>query len=136
MHGAGSPAAPRTIQVARGSPITLVRDAQDVELAIVEAAREFQVDAALLLCVARAESGFRTDLLGRAGERGPMQFLPRTWGYFERAPDATAHWTGNSAALGYGEQDVWLPIPAARVAASMMSHGQGWQWSTWKGCAG
>ncbi len=127
--------APRAILIGRGSPLTVVRDANDVELAVIEAAREFGVDGALLLCVARAESTLRANVLGHAGERGPLQFMPRTWGYFERTTDGTARWTGNSARLGYSEQDVWLAIPAARVAASMFARGQAWQWTTSAGCA-
>lgn len=125
---------PRAILVGRGAPLTVVRDAQDVELAIVESAREWNIDAAVFLCVARAESGLRANAIGIKGERGLMQFMPTTWGYYERLPDHTARWTGNAATLGYGEQDVWLPIPAARVAASMFAHGQAGQWSTYRGC--
>lgn len=131
----GHESPPRSILIPRGSPITVDRDEQDVELAIVEAAREFCQDPAVMLCVARAESTLRTNVLGHSGERGPMQFMPRTWGYFERTPDGTARWTGNSARLGYSEQDVWLAIPAARVAASMWARGQQGAWSTYAGCA-
>lgn len=134
-HGAGSPAVPRALLVPRGSPVTLVRDEQNVELAIIEAAREFGQDPAVMLCVARAESTLRVNVLGLSGERGPMQFMPATWGSYVREADGTARWTGNSARLGYGEQDVWLAIPAARVAAAMWSEGQAYQWHTWPGCA-
>lgn len=111
----------RTIQVARRSPLTVERDAQDVELAIVEAAREYNVDAALLLCIAHAESNLDMEAAGADSEVGAFQFRARTW-------------KANAKLLGYRLVDIVDPIAQARVAAEMLSRGQGYQWTTYRGC--
>lgn len=89
-------------------------------VAVVEAAAaEFGQDAEAMLKVAHCESTFRLEAVGKAGEIGLFQFMPRTW---ER----------NGARLGYTMEDVWDPVAQSRVTAEMWSRGQAYQWSCWR----
>jgi soluble lytic murein transglycosylase-like protein len=86
-------------------------------ISILEAAAaEFGRNKDLFLKVAFCESSFRQYALGRAGEKGVFQFMPRT---FE----------ANARRLGYTLADIWDVRAQARVAAEMMSRGQAWQWT-------
>lgn len=51
---------------------------EDLAEIILDAAREYQVDARLLVAVARRESDFRRDAVSPVGARGVMQLMPAT----------------------------------------------------------
>jgi len=50
----------------------------DYDAIILEAARKFDVDAALVSAVIKAESGYRRDAVSAKGARGLMQLMPAT----------------------------------------------------------
>jgi soluble lytic murein transglycosylase-like protein len=51
---------------------------EDIGALLLEAARHFKLDAALLHAVAHVESSFRPDVVSEAGARGVMQIMPDT----------------------------------------------------------
>lgn len=113
---------PRPAPVARAEPAARVvppvsaAERAAVAAIIEAAAREFGQDAALLLKVANCESRLNPRAVGKAGEIGVFQFLPRTW-------------AKNGARLGYSPADIWDARAQARVTAEMFGRAQQWQWT-------
>ena len=60
------------------NPQATIRDFGDFPRALLEVAAAARLDFRILLAIADKESGFRPDMVGRAGEIGLMQILPAT----------------------------------------------------------
>lgn len=68
------------------------------------AAAHYGIDAGWLIAVARCESGFDPNAVGKHGEIGIMQFMPLTF-------------------ADHGGTDIWDPVEQIWVAARMFSQG-------------
>lgn len=111
-----SPPAIRPAPVARSVAPTTAAERGAVTAIIEAAALEFGQDAAFMVKVATCESRLNPRAVGKAGEIGVFQFMPRTW-------------AKNGARLGYAPSDIWDVRAQARVAAEMFSRSQQWQWT-------
>jgi hypothetical protein len=60
------------------NPQATIRDFGGFPRALLDVAEAARVDFRILLAIAYKESGFRPDMVGRAGEIGLMQILPAT----------------------------------------------------------
>ena len=60
------------------NPQATIRDFGDFPRALLEVAAAARLDFRILLAIADKESGFRPEMVGRAGEIGLMQILPAT----------------------------------------------------------
>lgn len=99
----------------------------NVLLSLLLAAQLYGVDPVLTVTVAYYESGWRTDVVGAAGELGPLQILPLD---DPRSPvDTLARLAGVDPEVA-NEQltDVNMSV---RLFAAAVKAGYGPWWSTW-----
>ncbi len=108
----------RTVSVPRGEPRTATT-APDYELAIHQAALEFNADAAFLLRVARCESRMDPNAIGDHGmSLGLFQFQAATFLGYARL-----------SGLGYSLADLGDPHAQIRLAAWAFANGRSSAWS-------
>lgn len=101
-----------------------------IEHVIASAAEEFDVPPALLIAMARCESGLRPDAKSPlSSAAGLFQFLDGSWNGWPR-PDGTLSRGARFRLFDrgiepepYAPEDVWNPVAASRTAASIVSEG-------------
>jgi soluble lytic murein transglycosylase-like protein len=106
------PPPPRAFaRAARTLPRTLT-DAEhaSIRAIITAAAVAHGVNPAWMLAIAVCESGLNLRAVEPHGHYGLFQFLPSTY-------------------AANGGHDLYNPVEQARVTATMLAHGQAWQWA-------
>jgi soluble lytic murein transglycosylase-like protein len=98
-------------RAARVLPRTLT-DAEhtSIRAIITAAAVAHGVNPAWMLAIAACESGLNPRAVEPHGHYGLFQFLPSTY-------------------AANGGHDLYDPVEQARVTATMLAHGQAWQWA-------
>jgi soluble lytic murein transglycosylase-like protein len=110
-----TPAAPHPprafARAARTLPRTLTdADHASIRAIITAAAVAHGVNPAWMLAIAACESGLNPRAVEPHGHYGLFQFLPSTY-------------------AANGGHDLYDPVEQARVTATMLAHGQAWQWA-------
>jgi soluble lytic murein transglycosylase-like protein len=110
-----TPASPPPPPAFARAPRTLPRTLTDAEhtsirAIITAAAVAHGVNPAWMLAIAACESGLNPRAVEPHGHYGLFQFLPSTY-------------------AANGGHDLYDPMEQARVTATMLAHGQAWQWA-------
>lgn len=85
-------------------------DRTSIRAIIAAAALAHGVDPSWMIAIATCESGLDPRAVEPHGHYGLFQFLPSTY-------------------AANGGHDLWNPVEQAAVTATMLAHGQAWQWA-------
>jgi hypothetical protein len=85
-------------------------DRTSIRAIIAAAALVHGVDPSWMIAIATCESGLDPRAVEPHGHYGLFQFLPSTY-------------------AANGGHDLWNPVEQAAVTATMLAHGQAWQWA-------